>query len=102
MEPAAYKTAVAALVPFAAGTALAVGPVGSVGVAVVVVAAAAGQTSHFAAAFVAPLDIRSAAVDTASYKLDKTLCFYDVHRIVSAPMAVISAVQDVHRQWQLV
>ena len=41
---AAYKAAVAALVPFAAGTAFAVDPVGSVGVAAAVVVAAAVQT----------------------------------------------------------
>ena len=60
------SAAAAFLVPFAAGTPFAVGPVDAAVVSVAVVVAAAGQTWHFVAAFAVPLGIHSSAVDTAS------------------------------------
>ena len=98
----AYKAAAAALVPFAAGTPFAVGPVDAAVVSVAVVVAAAGQTWHFVAAFAVPLGIHSSAVDTASCKLKETLYVDAVGIHVSARTAAIVSERDVMcTAWQL-
>ena len=98
----AYKAAAAALVPFAAGTPFAVGPVDAAVVSVAVVVAAAGQTWHFVAAFAVPLGIHSSAVDTASCNLNENLYVYTVSTHVSVQTATIVSERDVMcTPWQL-